>query len=188
MESTFHWMRPHYRELCNNLHTEKNNSDLQFLTAQTWGKLQIKEFTIYELTLKVEIVLPKGTKFILPVNTCLRAVDLPTGSNIIDIFLLGDVLIYHIHLVEIRHIICMSGPWQTPVIYKVSAFCQPCTCSVLMVMCSFLCDPEYHSLLPKAGRIMEFQQGHFLSKQCVCGVVRVYVCMNVCFVVCVVGM
>lgn len=79
----------------------------------------IKEFTIYELTLKVEIIPAKDTKFILPENTCLRAMDLP----IIDIFPLGDVFIYHIHLAEIRHIICMSAPWQTPVIYKVSAFC-----------------------------------------------------------------
>lgn len=70
----------------------------------------IKEFTIYELALKVEIILVKDTKFILPVNTCLRAMDLPTVSNIIDVFLLGDIFIYHIHLVEIRHIIRMSAP------------------------------------------------------------------------------
>lgn len=56
------------------------------------GQVVVIKFIVYTLILEVEIILVKDTSFVLPVSTCLRAIDLPAQSNIIDIFLLGDVL------------------------------------------------------------------------------------------------
>lgn len=68
------------------------------------------------MTLKVEVILAKDTKFVLPVNTRLRAMDLSAGSNIIDIFLLGDGFIYHIQLVEkISYICLLHGELQSSI-------------------------------------------------------------------------